>query len=214
MDNVLNALMQCRDTAGHYVELANPHYYKMPNGQMVAFASDAHTLLVVKNVEGYLDKWEFEPTTNPNIASAIPTEPCNQSLNAANLCGIFAQVPTLPYRMVRCPECAGDGDVYWRYTDSTDKEHIKPFPCPICYGRGEVKREGTTLDKNYAFEMGEVQFTVGDIERLCNLLNILGIADIPMVLGRRTLKLENDDYLIVVSAITEDNRHKRVIKYF
>ena len=82
----MNALMRCRniDNAWH-PELCNPHYFKMPNGQLVLFASDGHTLLVVKDTAGLLQKYDFDTAERPNIAAAIPTEPCNLTLNIIDL---------------------------------------------------------------------------------------------------------------------------------
>ena len=86
MDNVIKALMRCRNTDNEYhPELCNPHYFKMPNGQLVLYATDTHILLIVKDTAGMLDKYDFEPSLTPNIAAVIPTAPCNSQLSATQL---------------------------------------------------------------------------------------------------------------------------------
>lgn len=93
MDNLLKALMRCRNTDDEYrPEIANPHYFKMPNGQLVLYATDGHILLIVKETAGLLDKYEFEPALVPNIAAVIPTEPCRLTLNFNQLATIMRRV--------------------------------------------------------------------------------------------------------------------------
>ena len=206
MDNILKALMLCRDAEGNHVELANPHYYKMPNGQMVAFASDAHIMLICKNVEGFFDKFDFEPTCTPNIASVIPTDACNQELVVLKLCEIFAHVPILPYKWATCKECDGLGEVEWAYNDNKGGEHTGLFNCPICDGKGLVKRPGQTIDENFAIGIGGQQIGVLTIDKLINIFNLLAIERMPMVVTPVKTKFENDDYIIVVSHIIHECR--------
>ena len=93
MDNVIKALMRCRNTEDEYRhEIANPHYFKMPNGQLVLYATDGHILLIIKDTAGLLDKYDFEPALVPNIAAAIPTAPCNSQLSAATLNAAWLKV--------------------------------------------------------------------------------------------------------------------------
>ena len=210
MDNVLKALMLCRDTKGVHVELANPHYYKMPNGQMVAFAADMHTMLICKNVEGFFDKYDFEPTVTPNIATAIPTEACNQELVVSKLCETFAQVPTLPYVWQECKECDGCGEVTWSY-----KSHTRLFDCPECNGKGLIKAAGEMPDDSYAISLGGHQFKVRDIEKLINVFNLLGIETMPMVATKAVTKFENADYIVLATHITPgyERTRKNIISY-
>ena len=82
----MKALMRCRNTDNEFrPEIANPHYFKMPNGQLVLYATDGHILLIIKDTAGLLDKYDFEPALVPNIAAAIPTAPCNSQLSATKL---------------------------------------------------------------------------------------------------------------------------------
>lgn len=210
MDNILKALMLCRDTKGVHVELANPHYFKMPNGQMVAFASDAHTMLICKNVEGFFDKYDFEPTVTPNIATAIPTEACNQELVVSRLCETFAQVPTLPYIWQECKECDGCGEVTWGY-----KSHTRLFDCPECNGKGLIKAAGESRDESYAISLGGHQFKVCDIEKLINVFNLLGIETMPMVASKAVTKFENADYILLATHIipSYERSKKSIISY-
>lgn len=93
MENVIKALMRCRNTEDEYRhEIANPHYFKMPNGQLVLYATDGHILLIIKDTAGLLDKYDFEPALVPNIAAAIPTAPCNSQLSAATLNAAWLKV--------------------------------------------------------------------------------------------------------------------------
>ena len=86
MDNLLKALMRCRNTDNEFPpEIANPHYFKMPNGQLVLYATDGHILLIIKDTAGLLDKYDFEPALVPNIAAVIPTDPCNGVLSLTQL---------------------------------------------------------------------------------------------------------------------------------
>ena len=86
MDNVMKALMRCRNTDNEFrPEIANPHYFKMPNGQLVLYATDGHILLIIKDTAGLLDKYDFEPALVPNIAAVIPTDPCNGVLSLTQL---------------------------------------------------------------------------------------------------------------------------------
>ena len=86
MDNLLKALMRCRNTDNEFrPEIANPHYFKMPNGQLVLYATDGHILLIIKDTAGLLDKYDFEPALVPNIAAVIPTNPCNGVLSLTQL---------------------------------------------------------------------------------------------------------------------------------
>ena len=86
MDNLMKALMRCRNTDNEFrPEIANPHYFKMPNGQLVLYATDGHILLIIKDTAGLLDKYDFEPALVPNIAAVIPTNPCNGVLSLTQL---------------------------------------------------------------------------------------------------------------------------------
>ena len=82
----MKALMRCRNTDNEFrPEIANPHWFKMPNDQLVLYSTDGHILLIVKDTAGLLDKYEFEPSIRPNIAAVIPTAPCNSQLSATQL---------------------------------------------------------------------------------------------------------------------------------
>lgn len=89
----MKALMRCRNTDNEFRhEIANPHYFKMPNGQLVLYATDGHILLIIKDTAGLLDKYDFEPALTPNIAAVIPTAPCNSQLSAAQLNAALCKV--------------------------------------------------------------------------------------------------------------------------
>lgn len=91
----MKALMRCRNTDNEFrPEIANPHWFKMPNDQLVLYSTDGRILLIVKDTAGLLDKYEFEPSVRPNIAAVIPTEPCRQTLNYSRLAELMRRVKT------------------------------------------------------------------------------------------------------------------------
>lgn len=82
----MNALMLCRNIDNEWhPEIANPHYFKMPNGQLVLFATDTHILLILKDTAGLLQKYDFDTAERPNIAAVIPTANCDQTLSMVYL---------------------------------------------------------------------------------------------------------------------------------
>lgn len=208
MDNVIKALMLCRATNGWRSELANPHYYKMPNGQMVAYATDSHILLLCKDTTGWFDKYDFEPTQTPNIASVIPTDICTGELDRQRLANVFAQIPVLNYKLVTCKECNGNGTVTWEYTDKHGEYYCHDFDCPVCDGDGGIKTNGTSLPNDYSITIGATAYHPKQIERLLQVMELLDIDTIAMAeQADRLMKLENDKYLILQMGGNPGNDH-------
>lgn len=90
--NINNALMRCCSSDVYHHELETPHYFKMPNDQLVLFASDCHVLFVVKDTAGLLDTFDYDVAERPNIAMAIPTDACTQTLNVQSLAAAIAEM--------------------------------------------------------------------------------------------------------------------------
>ena len=172
MDNLLKALMRCRNTDNEFrPEIANPHYFKMPNGQLVLYATDGHILLIIKDTAGLLDKYDFEPALVPNIAAVIPTDPCNGVLSLTQL-------------KQRLHTIAG---ALWDFKTAA------------------IDIEGMYLNGTQA-------------QRLADVLDDLGIVStIPMAVQTTpptTLKLENDQFIIVQAGMVNDPDFvKHVILY-
>ena len=100
-------------------------------------ATDGHMLIriVEKMCEG-----EYYETVNgltpPNISKVIPEPDIDVPLTIKMINKALEKAPEEKDR--RCPECNGEGNVTWTYTDRLYNKHEMQAQCPECDGTGEL----------------------------------------------------------------------------
>lgn len=100
-------------------------------------ATDGHNLIRVSKefISG-----EFPtPPQAPNVARVIPAYKPSLTVSVYSLRHAFVAVGVDYNRMlVCCPECDGDRQVEWEYTDIDGDRHTMSADCPVCDGSGQV----------------------------------------------------------------------------
>ena len=47
----------------------------------------------------------------------------------------------IPDGYIKCPQCHGFGEVPFKYVDFSPWQRVEYVPCPLCRGRGYIKRD-------------------------------------------------------------------------
>ncbi|MCR5697726.1 MAG: hypothetical protein K6G73_12205 [Marinilabiliaceae bacterium] len=167
---------------GDMIRFGTPYYTQLQQ-QKVAIATDAHMLLVVKNLS-YLDGLEI--TEKPIDLDRIvpldwqyPFELITKDLRKEIKKYVYTRV-----HEVECEDCAGEGWVEYEYEALNGETYTKYCTCPICDGSGtllhEDKNDKPRLKSNQYIRILSGVYDVCVIEKVCRVLETLQIEKIPM----------------------------------
>lgn len=100
-------------------------------------AADGHNLIRVS--KKFISDEFPTPPQAPNVARVIPAYKPSLTVFAYRLRHVFVAVGVDYDRMIaRCPECDGDRQVEWEYTDLDGDRHTMDADCPVCDGSGQI----------------------------------------------------------------------------
>lgn len=192
--------------------LKRPFDWGTYNGHRVAIATDGHLLCVAKNgCEG------VEPLAaadyHPKIESLLLGNPDKQ-LSIDRLRAALAKAPMKHDN--ECPECCGDGQVYFEYYCKADGNTYHTVAnCPYCDGKGKIDDDKAPLvyDTDYAITIGGQAFAPKVIKRLLYILQSAELlADWPFCVSteHKRMKIETPDYIFVVAGCYCDDYVKQI----
>lgn len=100
-------------------------------------ATDGHMMI---RVDEKICEGEYYDTVNglkpPTTSRVIPEPTIDVPLTIKMINKALGKAPEDKDR--RCPECNGEGDVTWTYTDRLHNKHEMQAQCPECDGTGEL----------------------------------------------------------------------------
>ena len=153
------------------------------------------------------------PTLESQCMKKITIEAINRALEACPK----VDEEIVIQKAVKCKECEGTGDVYWRYTDNQGHTCEQEFDCPVCNGTGELepekaKKTGKQIVKpDVIINIGNAYFFAYTIYKLKLAMDFLNITSAKLVCNpARTANkfVINDDINIVIMPIFFDDNHK------
>lgn len=150
-------------------------------------AADGYKLIRIKADTLY---GEYTPTEKMKLR--WPDENCDYLITAKEIEKAIASIPQVKEeieigRNIKCPECNGDGTVFWEYTDKNLKTHEVEFDCPICGGDGYLertylKKTGRMIpDRTASIGFGTSNLRVDKVEVLFKAMKIIGVEEVRLV---------------------------------
>lgn len=145
----------------------NKHFRQpFEQGGIICVTDDQMLLKVDKR----LIQKEYPNYTRPNIQSVV----AKKHLGFIKISQIEECLRKANMDMTRffltCPECEGEKEVGFHYTDKEGLEHVEHLACPICNGSGLVEN-GITRSVRIAGRM----FSAYNLLRLFKAMKYLGI---------------------------------------
>ncbi len=191
--------------------LNNPFVQEL-DGRDAICATEGHALIIKKNAFGY-ESIAAVRSNKPDVSLAIPKDECVHEITYDMVNSALGRVPTSNTEYVECPNCDGFGKVEWNCVDINGKSHANNFQCPWCYGRGVIKHSCERhLSDNYFISIDGIPLQLKFTQLLCNALKCLGTFKC-VGCGAHTLKLENEDYIMMLSGIwASEDLGTRLIK--
>ena len=109
--------------------------------------------------------------TPPNTETVIPAPTCNEKLTQKMLSDAWAKAPEKEKDRT-CPECGGNGVVYWHYHDRDGKHYTHWYDCPVCEGTGYISDYKPITCQ---FTINGCYLVYGHIELLSNVMKYLEV---------------------------------------
>lgn len=108
------------------------------------YATDEYKIIRLKKD---ILKEEYPPYTKPMFK--WPERNCDRPVTLSSLQEVWDRMPTVEETIIQgeckdCPECNGEGEVEWEYTDSFGKAYCQDFDCPVCGGSGYAEQPEET----------------------------------------------------------------------
>lgn len=192
------------------------------NGDYVV-ATDTHAIFAVNKEEV-----ESDDTLNVSekdyveiVESCKGDEVKNITFNYNDLLNAIKQVPISPDSEHLCPDCEGDGEVYFEYHSTHDYEYILRGECPVCNGTGindnflYLHKTNGWFDKTLvAIETCGIWFNPKYVDDLVRVMDELGITTCTMECGghsKACLFILNDKVKFYMMPIFQSDSVEHII---
>lgn len=161
----------------------NAPFYTTLQQSKVAVATDAHMMLIVKNLS-YLDGLEIRDR-DLDIAHCVPTDwQYPFELVTADLRNEIQKYVYTQVHEIECKECDGVGEVEYTYEALNGETYTKYCTCPICDGNGTLlsqnENDKPQLKSNQFIRILNGNYDACIINKVCYILETLQIEKIAM----------------------------------
>lgn len=151
------------------------------------YGTDCRKLIRVK--EDILSG-EYEATDEMKIE--FPMQNCDYTVTESDLRKVLSEIPQEEEtetvgQNIKCPECDGDGTVWWEYRDKKFETHEAEHDCPICDGSGYVEKEKTRKtgrmipSPTQIIKVGKNNILSGYLHTLLDAMNIIRVSEVGLV---------------------------------
>ena len=151
------------------------------------YGTDCRKLIKVK--EDILSG-EYETTDEMKIE--FPMQNCDYTVTESDLRKVLSEIPQkeeteVVGHNVKCPECDGDGTVWWEYRDKKFEIHNAGHDCPICDGSGYVEKEKTRKtgrmipSPTQIIKVGKNNIMSCYLKTLLDAMHIIGVPEVGLV---------------------------------
>lgn len=151
------------------------------------YATDCKKLIRVREsvISG-----EYEATDK--MALNWPENNCCYTITANDIQKVLSEIPQeeeteIVGHNVKCPECDGDGTVWWEYRDKKFETHEAEHDCPVCDGSGYVEKEKTRKtgrmipDLSVRIKVGDNNLIAAYLQALLDAMHIIGVSEVGLV---------------------------------
>lgn len=183
-----------------------PFLYQMSDGKMVAVATDGHRLCIFKEYDLHgVSLKEFNP---PNVEKVIIPNQCTGTFSVERLQKALAQVSTYKYR--KCEDCCGTGNVDYEYESIRGYTYYENHECPVCGGSGEIENENgeEEFESGYGIKINGKCFQPQHLKPIADALAAMQIAEVPYIFPDQQLKIETEQFVMVVMCCEYCFKHK------
>jgi len=147
-------------------------------------ATNANILIRVRQE---LLKGEYSENSHvPTVSKVLTDYNFNKAVTLEKLEAAIAQCPLedeeiLISEAVYCPDCDGDGEVEWEYTDKAFITHREYHECPVCHGSGtrrpaKYRKTGRKIPEYSApIDVYGLNFRAMLLMTLCDAMRLLGL---------------------------------------
>lgn len=166
-------------------DVYRPQLHKpfLQDGYVVA--TDANILIRVR--QELLNGEYTENPHAPTVSKVLTNHNFDKVVTLEKLEAAIAQCPLedeeiLISDAVDCPDCDGDGEVEWEYTDKDLNTYHKYYECPVCHGSGmlrpaKYRKTGRKIPEyNAPIDVYGLNFSAKLLMRLCDAMKLLGIS--------------------------------------
>lgn len=133
---------------------------------------------------------EYETTNEMKIE--FPMQNCDYTVTESDLRKVLSEIPQEEEtetvgQNIKCPECDGDGTVWWEYRDKKFETHEAEHDCPICDGSGYVEKEKTRKTGRMIpspiqiIKVGKNNIMSGYLLTLLDAMNIIRVSEVRLV---------------------------------
>lgn len=161
-----------------------PQFHKpfLQDGYVVA--TNANMLIRVRKE---LLKGEYAENSHvPTVSKVFTDYNFDKAVTLEKLEAAIAQCPLedeeiLIREAVDCPDCDGDGEVEWEYTDKDLITHREYHECPVCHGSGtrrpaKYRKTGRKIPEYDApIDVYGLNFRAMLLMTLCDAMKLLGL---------------------------------------
>lgn len=151
------------------------------------YGTDGKKLIRVKDsvISG-----EYEATDK--MALKWPENNCDYSITDNDIREVLSKIPqeeeikTVGHD-IKCPECDGEGTVWWEYKDKKFETHEAEHDCPICDGSGYIKKAkkrktGWMIPSPIQIiKVGKNNILSCHLQTLLDAMNIIRVSEVGLV---------------------------------
>lgn len=133
---------------------------------------------------------EYETTNEMKIE--FPMQNCDYTVTESDLRKVLSEIPQEEEtetvgQNIKCPECDGDGTVWWEYRDKKFETHEAEHDCPICDGSGYVEKKKTRKTGRMIpspiqiIKVGKNNIMSCYLKTLLDAMHIIGVSEVGLV---------------------------------
>lgn len=171
------------------------------------YATDGKKLIRVREsvISG-----EYEATDK--MALEWPENNCCYTITANDIQKVLSEIPQeeeteIVGHNVKCPECDGDGTVWWEYRDKKFETHEAEHDCPVCDGSGYVEKEKTRKtgrmipNPKQIIQVGKNKIMSCYLKILLDAMGIVGVSETRLVCQKEVFNhFKIDDNISIMFA--------------
>lgn len=187
----------------------------LQDGHVVA--TDSRVLIRVR--QELLKGCYAENSHAPIVSKVLTNHNFDKAVTLEKLEAAIAECPledeeVLISDAVNCPDCDGDGEVEWEYTDKDHHTHCEYHECPVCMGSGELRpaqyrKTGRKIPEyNAPIDVYGLNFSARVLVKLCDAMKLLGVSHAQYIAryvgGANIFRLLNGVDVVVMPLSTKD----------